>query len=181
MLLMKTFRIIGKSFKEAFRSIFRNFSLSMASISCTAITLILVAIALLATYNVNQITKRFEDTLTIVAFVDTDANDEVIKKIRYEINSLDNVDTKQTKYNSKEDIKNELSEDESMKEILDTLDVNPVQSTFVVKVKDVKKIEKTAKAVEKVEGVTSIRYGESIINKLYHERQRRRDRKYMEK
>ena len=166
MLLMKTFRIIGKSFKEAFRSIFRNFSLSMASISCTAITLILVAIALLATYNVNQITKRFEDTLTIVAFVDTDANDEVIKKIRYEINSLDNVDTKQTKYNSKEDIKNELSEDESMKEILDTLDVNPVQSTFVVKVKDVKKIEKTAKAVEKVEGVTSIRYGESIINKL---------------
>ena len=166
MLLMKTFRIIGKSFKEAFRSIFRNFSLSMASISCTAITLILVAIALVATYNVNQITKRFEDTLTIVAFVDTDANDEVIKKIRYEINSLDNVDTKQTKYNSKEDIKNELSEDESMKEILDTLDVNPVQSTFVVKVKDVKKIEKTAKAVEKVEGVTSIRYGESIINKL---------------
>ena len=166
MLLMKIFRIIGKSFKEAFRSIFRNFSLSMASISCTTITLILVAIALVVTYNVNQITKHIEDTLTIVAFVDTNAEDEAIKKMKYEINSLANVDSKLTEYNSKDDIKEQLSEDDSMKEILETLDINPVQATFVVKVKNVKKIESTAKKIDDIEGITSVRYGESVVNKL---------------
>jgi cell division protein FtsX len=70
---MKPLRIIKKSFKDAFKSVFRNFSLSMASISCTAITLILVSLAILVTYNVNAVTKNIEDVLTIVVFVDKKA------------------------------------------------------------------------------------------------------------
>ena len=44
---MKIIRIIGKGIKDAFKSVFRNFSLSIASISCIAITLVIVAIALI--------------------------------------------------------------------------------------------------------------------------------------
>lgn len=161
---MKVFRLIGKSFREAFRSIFRNFALSAASMSCTAITLVLVTIALIATYNINSITKNIEDTLTIVAFIDREADDALIDNAKYEINSIDNVDDKHTEFNSKDDIKNELSEDPSMKEILDVLDENPVQATIVVKVKNVKKLVSTAKKIEKVEGITHVRYGETFIN-----------------
>lgn len=161
---MKVFRLIGKSFREAFRSIFRNFALSAASMSCTAITLVLVTIALIATYNINSITKNIEDTLTIVAFIDREADDALIDNAKYEINSIDNVDDKHTEFNSKEEIKNELSEDPSMKEILDVLDENPVQATIVVKVKNVKKLVSTAKKIEKVEGITHVRYGETFIN-----------------
>ena len=78
---MKIIRIVNKSFKDAFKSVFRNFSLSMASVSCTAITLILVSIALLATHNVNSITKDIEDVLTIVAFVDASATEEETENI----------------------------------------------------------------------------------------------------
>ena len=78
---MKIFRIFGKSVREAFKSVFRNFSLSVASISCTTITLIIVAIALVATYNVNSITKKIEDVLTIVVFVDKNATDDEIKQL----------------------------------------------------------------------------------------------------
>ena len=78
---MRLFRILGKSISNAFKSIVRNFSLSLASISCTAITLILVSIALLATYNVNSMTKNIEGTMTIVAFIDENATDEEIENV----------------------------------------------------------------------------------------------------
>ena len=79
---MRLFRILGKSISNAFKSIVRNFSLSLASISCTAITLILVSIALLATYNVNSMTKNIEGSMTIIAFIDENATDEEIEKTR---------------------------------------------------------------------------------------------------
>ena len=116
---MKIFRILGKSIREAFKSIFRNFSLSVASISCTTITLIIVAIALVATYNVNSITKKIEDVLTIVVFVDKKATDAEINTLKEKIYSTENVNTKETYYNSKEKLKEDLSQDEKMKTILD--------------------------------------------------------------
>ena len=133
---MKIIRILNISFKDAFKSVFRNFSLSMASVSCTAITLILVSLALLVTYNVNSITKDIEDVLTIVAFIDNKATDADVESLKNEIDVLSNVET--NVYNSKDSIKEELSKDEDLKQILETLDENPVQSTFVINVKDVR-------------------------------------------
>ena len=161
---MKIIRIVNKSFKDAFKSVFRNFSLSMASVSCTAITLVLVSIALLATHNVNSITKDIEDVLTIVAFVDASATEEETENIKKQINEINNVESNE--YNSKDKIKEELSKDEDLKQILNELDENPVQSTFVISVKDVKKIDETAKSIKEMNKIVSVKYGESLVNKL---------------
>jgi len=161
---MRIIRIINRSIKDAFKSVFRNFSLSMASVSCTAITLILVSLALIATYNVNSVTKDIEDVLTIVVFIDNDATDDEIKSIENKIKDMDNIDSYE--YNSKEDIKNELSTDEDLKTILDSLDENPVQSTYVVSVENVKKISDTANEIKNFDKVVSVKYGESLVNKL---------------
>lgn len=163
---MKVLRIIKKSIKDAFKSVFRNFSLSMASISCTAITLILVSIALLVTYNVNSITKDIEDVLTIVVLIDKEANSADINKVKNEILAIDNVDEDNLKYDSSDDIKASLSKDEDLEEILNILEDKPLPSSFVVKVKDVKDIEKTAKEIKKIDKVTSVKYGETLVNKL---------------
>lgn len=163
---MKLIRIIKKSFRDAFRSVFRNFSLSMASISCTAITLILVAIAILVTYNVNSITDDIEDVLTIVVFVDKTATEEQIDTVRENILAIENVNEKELKFDSAEDIKESLSKDEDLKDILSILDENPVPSSFIVKVDDVKEITETAETIEKIELVTNVKYGESLVNKL---------------
>lgn len=163
---MKMFRIIGRSIKDAFRSIFRNFSLSMASISCTAVTLVLVAIALLITYNVRAITQNIEEVLTIVVFVDKDASESDIEALKNDINFIKNVDASKTEYNTQDEIKESLSSDEDIKEILDILDEVPFQSTFVVSVKDVKKITETANEIKKLDKVTKIKYGESLVNKI---------------
>lgn len=163
---MKMFRIIWRSIKDAFKSVFRNFSLSMASISCTAVTLILVAIAILVTYNVNSITTDIEEVLTIVTFVDASATQEDIDNLTYQINSMPNVDAKKTEFNSKDRLKAELSKDEDMKKVLDTLEENPLQSSFVISVKDVKKITKTAEDIKKLDKITTVRYGETLVNKV---------------
>lgn len=163
---MKIFRIIRKNVKDAFKSIFRNFSLSMASVSCTAITLILVSIALLVTYNVNSITRSIEDVLTIIVFVDKNATDQDIENVRFQIESNSNVDKKEVIYRTKEEIKESLSEDEDLKSVFDTLDENPIQSAFVVKVKDLKKITDTANSFKNIPFVKQVKYGESLINRL---------------
>lgn len=163
---MKILRIIKKSIKDAFKSVFRNFSLSMASVSCTAITLILVSIALLVSYNVNSITKDIEDVLTIVVLVDKNANSADVNKIKNEILAIDNVDEDHLKYDSSDDIKESLSKDEDLEDILNLLEDKPLPSSFVVRVKNVRDIEKTAKKIENIDKVTKVKYGETLVNKL---------------
>lgn len=166
MFKMKIIRIIGKNIRDAFKSVFRNFSLSMASISCTAITLILVSIALLVTYNVNSITKNIEDVLTIIVFVDDKATDQEIEDVKFQINNNKNIDKSTLVYHTKDDIKESLSEDEDLKKIFETLDENPMQSTFVVKVENIKKITETANSFKTIPHVTQVKFGESLVNKL---------------
>ena len=78
---MKAFRILARSIRDSFKSVFRNFSLSIASILCTTITLVLVAIAIIVSININHITKDLEEELTIVVYVNADTSDERIKDI----------------------------------------------------------------------------------------------------
>ena len=164
---MRIIRIVRKNIRDAFKSIFRNFSLSVASISCIAITLIIVAVALVATYNVNNITRQIEGVLEIVVFVDRDATAEEVEKVGQEINTLDNVDAKLTEFNTKEDLAKQLSEeDDNMRLILETLDENPLQASYIISVKDVTKISNTAEEIKGIKNVTSVRYGESLVNKL---------------
>ena len=75
---MKAIRILGRNIKSAFKSVVRNFSLSIASVACTTITLILVAIAVVLTMNVNNFTKELESELTIVTYLEEDTSEEDI-------------------------------------------------------------------------------------------------------
>jgi cell division protein FtsX len=57
---MRLFRSIKRYFRDAAKSVFRNFSLSLASISCITITLIVVALSIVLSYNVEEMTKLSE-------------------------------------------------------------------------------------------------------------------------
>ena len=116
---MKIIRIIGKGIKDAFRSVFRNFSLSIASISCIAITLVIVAVALIATYNVNNITKEIEGVLEIVVFIDRDADKDDEETVGGLIENVDNNTIEVNKNNNNEIIlNNPLSKSENKVEII---------------------------------------------------------------
>ena len=51
---MKGLRTIRRYFRDAAKSVVRNFPLSLASISCITITLIVVAVSIVISYNVEN-------------------------------------------------------------------------------------------------------------------------------
>ena len=107
---MQAFRTLGRCIRDAFKSVYRNFSLSIASITCITITLIIVAFSIIVSDNVNNFTKGIEKDVTIVVFVDTSAQQEEITFIDEQIRAMDNVISDQVVYTSKEAIKEMMSE-----------------------------------------------------------------------
>lgn len=164
---MKLIRIINRSIRDSFKSIFRNFSLSMASISCTFITLILVALGILASYNVTSMTDKIEKDLTMVVFIDNTASEDDITRIKTELDNISNIDS--ITYRSKEEIKSSMSsENDAFKTIMDTWteEENPLQSTYVLRIKEIKEIKETASTVKNIDKVSLVKYGESMVDKM---------------
>jgi cell division transport system permease protein len=159
--------MLGRSIRDAFKSVIRNFSLSLASISCITITLIIVALAIIASLNVQNFTKEIEKDMTIVAFIDNDANEEDIEKIKEDIDKLTNVDkyTYQTKVEVKEQMK---QESEIFKTVLDNWeeDESPLKDSLQIKVKDIEKISNTAERIKKLDNISVVRYGENMVDKM---------------
>ena len=60
---MKAIRMLGMSIRDSFKSVIRNYKLSLASISCITITLIIVAIAIIASLNVQNFTKSADESI----------------------------------------------------------------------------------------------------------------------
>ena len=159
---MKLFRMLRRSIRDAFKSVFRNFSLSLASISCITITLIIVAISIMVTFNVQEFTSEMEKDLTIVVFLDQDIND-----IRNSLENMTNVES--ITYQNKDAIKEDMSkESDVFEEVMSTWseEDNPLKDTFQVKVKDVEKISNTAKKIERLDNVSTVKYGEGMVDNL---------------
>ena len=164
---MKKIRIIGRNIRDAFKGVFRNFSLSLASISCITITLIVVAVSIVLSYNVDNFTNLVEKDITIVAFIDNEISEKDIEDIKDEISTVNNV--QKYEFISKKDITKDMMEssdifDSIMKNWSD--EENPIQNTFQIKVKDINKIDDTAKDIKKIEGVTLVKYGEGMVDQL---------------
>lgn len=162
---MRACRIFFRSIRDAFKSVVRNFSLSFASIMCTTITLILVAVAIVAAANVQNATKLIEDELTIVTYLKKDVTEEQIENIKTELKSYRYID--EVEFKSKDEWKHEMSNyDDSFKTVLDYLDENPLKDSFVLKVNDVKKLSETSEYVKAITGVDTVKYGEGMVEQV---------------
>lgn len=164
---MKGIRIIKRNIRDGFKSVGRNLSLSIASISCITITLMIVAIALIISYNVEAITKRIKQDFTIVTFIDNSATEEQLNELENKFKKIDNVDS--VKHETKQEIANEMKDtSSSLAAIIDTWsdDSNPLYDTLLVKVKDSEKISKTAEKIKSFELVKDVRYGQGMIESL---------------
>lgn len=164
---MKLFRMLGRSIRDAFKSVIRNFSLSLASISCITITLIIVAIAIMASFNVSNFTELIEADLTIVAFVDNDATDEELQTIKKEISNLSNIQN--INFFSKEEVAEQIKkESEVFDVVLSEFDdgESPLKDTYQIKVKNIEEIKTTADKIKSIDKISVVRYGEGMVEKM---------------
>jgi cell division transport system permease protein len=166
-LIMKAFRILLRNIRDGFKSVGRNLSLSIASISCITITLLIVAIALVVSYNVENITRLVRQDFTVVTFVDTSATDEQLNSLKDEIVAIENVDSVEVE--TKEQVAGEMRDtSDELAAIIDSWsdETNPLYDTLLVKVKDTEKISDTAKQISDMELVTDVKYGQGMVEEL---------------
>ena len=164
---MKAFRILFNNIGDGFKSVFRNFSLSLSSISCITITLILVAVSIILSENVNKFTDDIEKDVTIVVYIEKGTSESDIEAMEIKIKSLSNIDT--VTFTSKEQIRQEMSKDsDGLGTILGEYDEasNPLLDEYLVKVKDTEKIGETAKQIKELSNVNNVKYGEGMVEQL---------------
>lgn len=164
---MKLFRMLGRNIRDSFKSVFRNFSLSLASISCITITLIVVALSMVLSANVNNFADNVEKDLTIVVFIERGSSEEVIEKLGDSIDLLNYVESKTFK--DRMDVTKKMIEENSMFEMIlskYTRENTPVRDQYLIKVTDIEKIGEVADNIRKMENVYGVEYGETIIDSL---------------
>ena len=164
---MKAVRILSRNIRDSFKSVFRNFSLSLASISCITITLIVVAISIVLSQNVNNFAENVEKDVTIVVFLDVDIKPEQKDDVEDLIKKMDEVDT--YTYQSKMQIAEEMMESSDVfKNIMESWDEesSPLQSTFQVKVRNIENIGEVARKIKEFQHVSAVKYGEGMVEQL---------------
>ena len=167
---MNLFRMIKYGVRDAFKSVYRNFSLSLASISCISITLIVVALALMVAFNAENFSKKAGNNVTIVTYLKLGVTDDDINRFETKLNQMENVasgwqDTKQTP----EDRKNQLIEEKELLSGLGEVIDNPSEVfhyRYDIKVKDVLQIEDTKKELIATEIVDTAEYGDATVTRM---------------
>jgi len=164
---MKAIRIFSRSVRDSFKSVFRNFSLSLASISCITITLIVVAIAIILSQNVNNFASLVEGDVTIVAFLKRDVTDSQTDAIKDKIDKMPYIES--VVYKSKMELSREMMDSSDVfSSVMQNWDEKstPIQATFQVKVKDINEIKYVADEISKLDGVDIVKYGEGMVEQL---------------
>lgn len=165
--MMKGIRSLGRYFRDASKSVVRNFSLSLASISCITITLIVVSISIVISLNVENFAESIRKDVTVVVFLDNDTTKEEIDDIEEKLKKIDNVD--KLEFKTKQEAADEAKEDNEIFEtVVDgwTDDTNPLLDSFMIKVKDVEIIKETVKEIKALPKVNTVNYGEDIVDQL---------------
>ena len=167
-MIMKLFRMIKNGIRDAFKSVHRNFSLSLASISCISITLLVVALALLVAFNVENFSKKAGDNVTIVTYLNLGVSDEEISDFEKALDGMENV----AKGWEKEDPskrKQDLIEENDFLSSVGSLIENENEVfhyRYNINVNDVKLIEETRKDIKSLSMVDSAEYGDETISRM---------------
>jgi cell division transport system permease protein len=169
---MKAIRIFGRNIRNAFKSIFRNLSLSAASIICTTITLTIVSLSMMVSANINNFTKDLEESMTIILYVDKDATKDDITSVKSKILEIENIKSDELLFKDKETIKEEMikktSKDSPLYNIMNnwTEETNPLEPEFIITVKEIREISKTADTLRQIDNVSNVQYSESVVEKM---------------
>ena len=164
---MRGLRTIKRYIRDAAKSVIRNFALSLASISCIAITLIVVSFSIIISYNVDNFTETIRKDVTMVIFLDKTSNQADYTRIESEIRKTGNVET--LIFKSKQQSAEETAKgNEVFQTIISgwTDETNPLLDSFELKVKDVDQIKETAKIIKEIEKVNTVSYGEEMVDQL---------------
>lgn len=170
---MRAFRKLVRYFRDAFHGVFRNFSLSIASVSCITITLIVVAVSLILSFNVEHFSDSIRKDVTVVVFLKGSTTEKDEEEILKAFKGIKNIDSNSIVFKSKAESANELKKGSDV--FATTVDswtdkTNPLLDSYMFKVVNIEEIDETVKEVKNLavakEKINNINYGEDIVHQL---------------
>lgn len=149
--------------QDAFKSIVRNLTLSLASAATVAFTLFLLGAFVLASLNINKGISTLQDKLEIKVYLKDGVTDDQKTNIENTIKEMKQIKT--YKYESKEDALNKAKEmfenDQAMIKQFD--DSNPFPESYSITVKAVGDIQAITEGLSGLEGVDDVNAGKDTV------------------
>lgn len=150
---------------DAFKSLKRNKTISLASMITVFITFFVLGIFTLAAQNANLAIAGVEDKIEIQVFLDEDIKLIDQREIQVKLNEQPGI--KEVIYESKEEAYNNFKETTSEGMLKGyTLEDNPFPASYVVKIEDVDEVQNIIDQVSSLEGVESIKNQQDLINTI---------------
>ena len=150
---------------DAFKSLKRNKTISIASVITVFITFIVLGVFTLVAENANLAIAGVEDKIEIQVFLNKDIKLIDQREIQVKLNEQEGV--QEVTYESQEQAYNNFKETTSEGMLKGyTLENNPFPASYIVKISDVDKISNIIEQVEGLEGVESIENQQELINTM---------------
>lgn len=157
---------INYIFKQAFKSMWRNRMMGLASISSVTAVLIILGFVLIIVLNVNNVALVAKETFDEIAvYLDDDVDEKQIEELGKAFKNIDGVMEVafQTKEYALEKLKKDWGENAYL---LEGVRNNSLPNTFIVQLKDVSKSEYVESQLRTFEGVEKVQYHKDAVNSL---------------
>ncbi len=98
-------------------------------------------------------------SIDVVIYVNSNATDSEILNIENKLKNIDLVDNDSIRFQSKDEVKEEMMEkNDTFKNLMKDWDNNPLQSVYIIKVIDDTKIQEVVKEIESIDKVEVVKY-----------------------
>jgi len=164
--------------QEAFRTISRHKGMTSISVIIMSLSLLMLAVFLLATDNILRFVGEAQRDMKVYAYLDDGVTTAGVEKLRSEITEMPEVERVVfiSKHEALADFRVQLGADA---DLLDALDANPLPNSFWITPKREHRTGKSmgalASRIATLGGVEDVRYGEeflarfaSIVNGIYY-------------
>lgn len=153
-------------FAEAFKSLFRNGMLALASILTIAVSLFTVGLFTYASVTINNTIGSFEKQVEIEVFLKDEASPQQVQELQEKINGWDEVES--VVYISKEEALKRFKERyKDHPELIENIPGNPLPASFVIRLKDPQEVEDVANRFNGITAVDSVEYGKKYVKRLF--------------
>lgn len=154
-------------FADAFKSLKRNKTISIASIITVLITFVVLGVFSLTAENAKVAIVGVQDKMEVNVYLDDEIKLVDQREVQIKLKNIDGVES--VEYESKEDAYNKVKDSsDGNNSLLNgySLEKNPFPASFVCKIKDSSVIDKIDKAVKDMSGVEEVKSQSNIINNI---------------
>lgn len=163
---MRKYRIMQNTFKQSFKSMWRNRGMGVASISSISAVLIILGFVLILIMSINSLVVDVQNKFDEVeVFLTKDISEENKQEIETFVEKQESVTS--IEYISQEEaIKIMKDQWGDQADLLDGIEENTLPDSYILKVDDIKETEKIVNQITEIQGVEKISYHKEIIDKL---------------